>query len=351
MVINVKKFMKNIIQVFLVIGMLLAISACGAKESSEPIVTKEFEAMTEIKEGQPNVYLIVKALGNNYWDEVTASVQAAAQEAGCNLYSSGSRVEAEIESQIELLEQVKSNGADAVIIAPDDSTKLSGPISEVYAMGIPVVLIDTTITAEDYDICYMTDNLLAGKQAAEEMLQLLYVAGNSETEELQVAIQVGSGSSQTINERLAGFSQYWASNAPEKWTIIGEIKINEGDVDYAEQLAEEFFTTYPKIKGVFGCNNGSTKGFARAMTKGNRNDICIVGFDYSDEVATLIQNPDFNASTMLQRQGAMGQLSIQAVKDLLAGNKMEQKFVDTGVLVVNKESINSEEVQEIIAPK
>lgn len=322
---------------------------CGkTNEIAEPPV-KEFEALTEIKDDQPTIYLINKAIGNNYWDVMTSCMQSAATKQGCNLYYSGSQTEADWEVQVTLLEQAYAAGADAVIIAPDDSTKLSEPITELYSKGIPVILIDTTITTDSYDACFMTDNLYAGEQAAMEMLTQLYAMGCKEDEELSVGIQVGSGSSQTINERLAGFSKYWSDYAPSGWVIIDDVKVNNGDVALAEANANDFLENYPDLKGLFGCNNGSTVGFARAIYQNERTDICLIGFDYSEDMAKLIDDSNYHAATILQRQYAMAEMSIGAALDSINGIPIVQKFTDTGIVTVSKDTINTQEIQDIIS--
>lgn len=329
--------------------MLFCLCGCEKKKAQKEAYVKEFEALTEIKEGQPNVYLITKALNNNYWTSITENVADAGNQQGVNIYYSGSEVEAEWETQVALLEQALERGADAIIIAPDDSSKLAEPIYKAYETGIPVVLIDTTITAECYDICFMTDNLLAGQQAAQEMIAQLQNLGYDENTTLDVAIQIGSGSSQTISERLAGFSQYWADNAYDNWNIVQDVKVNNGDMQLAYENTIDLMKTYPNLKGVFGCNNGSTVGLARGIYENNRTDIVVVGFDFSDEMATLICDPEYPAATMLQRQYQMAEKSVEAVRMLLQGEKIEQKFMDTGVVIVNQDNIYSDEIQEIIS--
>lgn len=348
--ISMKKQIKQIKSILLcvLILSLLMVSGCDSKDTKRKAYVKKFEALTEIKDGQKNIYLITKVLDNNYWDIIESCVAKEAKKQGCNLYYSGSEFEAEWETQVTLLDQAMKAGADAIIIAPDDSARLAGPINEAYDKGIPVILIDTTITTENYNVCYMTDNLLAGQQAAQEMLAQLEKRGIEETENISVAIQVGSGSSQTIAERIAGFSQYWSENAPDAWEIADEVKINNGDVDYAVECANAFFKDYKNLKGVFGCNNGSTVGFAKAIAENQRTDITLVGFDYSDEVAALIEDEQYSAATMLQRQDDMARLSVSAALGLLRGGVIEEKFHDTGVVVVNQESVNTDEIQSVI---
>ncbi len=345
------KRIKRVLVLLFVLVMSCLSGSCAKADNEEPkkAAIKDFEALNEVKDGRVNVYLIVKALGNNYWDTMTDYVKKSADTLDCNVYFSGSENENEWEDQVTLLDMAVEAGADVIIIAPDHSSNLAEPISRIHKMGIPVVLLDTTITVDDYDVCCMTDNLYAGQQAAMEMISELSEMGYTESDSLKVGIGVGSATSQTISERLAGFSQYWTGHAPDTWTIITDIKVNGGDADRAEECAYELMNEYPDMRGVFGCNNGSTVGFAKAISKNNRTDIAIVGFDYSDDIAGLISQPEYYAATMLQRQYDMAYYSVKAAINLVEGNPVGDKFVDTGVLVVNKKTIYTEDVKAILS--
>lgn len=344
---EVMKYIQKILLVFCV----LAICLCGCtkkQQENNQAYIKEFEALTEIKDNQKNIYLINKVLDNHYWNVIRDCMAKEAKEQGCNLYYSSSEFEAEWESQVELLNQAVEQGADVIIIAPDNSSMLSEPIRKVREKGIPVILIDTTITSDAYDICYMTDNLMAGKLAAQEMLDKLHKQGYKDDEVVEVAIQVGSTSSQTISERLAGFSLYWSNYAPESWSILDDICVNNSDIEYGEQYTEDMLKKYPNLHAMFGCNNGSTVALANTIKKNERKDMVLVGFDYSEEMAGMIADPDYTASTILQRQDKMAKGSIETALKLLKNETVSAKFVDTGVAIVNPDTINEEDIKEVL---
>lgn len=79
----------------------------------------------------------------------------------------------------------------------------------------------------------MTDNIDAGEMAAKEMLEMLYDAGNSPTDPLEVGIQLSSDTSQAMVNRVSGFLNFWAGNAPEQWEIVQDIRVNGGDTKKA----------------------------------------------------------------------------------------------------------------------
>lgn len=342
--------MKRIASMFVCMVLCLTLFGCrksaDAEEEAKP--APDFMPLTEIVEGRKNIYLIVKIVeGSSYWDIIINGAKDAGDNLDCNVYYSGSYVENDAASHERLLDEAAAAGADAVLFAPNDSVGLSEKIEEVYGKGISVVLIDTIANTDSYDVCYMTDNLMAGQKAAEEMIALLRKDGASDAESLQVGIQVGATSSMTIIERLAGFLQYWSKYAPEAWEVIPDIKCNEGSVDKAVECAEELLA-YPGIKGVFGTNNGSTVGFARAVKDKERKDVAVVGFDYSEDIAELIGNDEYTVSTILQKQYEMGYTGVSTALAVIGGEKMPVKFQDTGVVVVNKDTIDRADVREAL---
>ena len=329
--------------------LLMIATGCNQEQSRTMLkVTQDFVPITDIVEGRPNIYVIVKSMTSSYWEVVLEGTKQAGIDHECNIYAAGSTLETEWELQEAYIELAIKSGADAIILGPDNSEMLAPAVEMVHDKGIPIIIVDTIVNSDDYDVCYLTDNLLAGENAAKEMLRILKEQGHSETEEVNVGIELRAKASQTINERLAGFSQYWTKYAPDTWNIIDELKCNDGDEVLATKLSEEFLEQYPDIDGVFGTDNASTMGFSSALLKFNRQDIVMVGFDYSPEVAQIIEDGNFNVSLMLQSQYDMGYKGVESALLLIDGKTVELKFVDTGSVVLNKDSLNSEEILEIL---
>lgn len=330
---------------------VLSLTGCsGSGSDSEKAAESsfEFEALSEIKEGRPDIYLILKLIDSSYWQVIIDGARDAAADLDCNLYMSGTSNETDWEGQLVILEQCMERGADAIILSPDDSVKLSPKIEEIYEQGLPMVFIDTAANTEQFDVCYMTDNLLAGQMAAREMLSELELMGISQNEEAYVGIVVGQATSLTINERLAGFYQYWTKNSPDKWHIISDIMNCNGDISTASGMITKSLEEYPALHGLYGTNNGPSKEIARFVSDNGRTDIAVVGFDYSDEIKSIINSEDYHASTMLQRQYDMSFKGVQTAMKLLEGGKINTKFVDTGVVTVNRRTLGNPEVVSVI---
>lgn len=338
-----------LISVFII--MSAALEGCGnnGKASVDPAPPiSPFEPITEIKEGRKNIYLIIKVIDSSYWQVIIDGVRDAGLENDCNIYCGGTTIETDWPGQRELINEALDRRADAILLSPDDSVELAPDIEKIHDCGIPVVLIDTAANTESYAKCYMTDNLLAGQKAAEEMIKQLKMSGHLSDNEVKVGIMVGSANSQTINERLAGFYQYWTDNAPRKWTIIPDIKNCNGKIDLGRELTEDFLKENPDVSGLFTTNNGPTRAVCSVVRDKERKDLVLVGFDYSDEIKELIASPEYHVSTMLQRQYDMGNRAVETVMQIFGGNTPAVRFEDTGVVTVNRMKLSDPEVTEVL---
>ena len=254
--------------------LLMIATSCSPEQSKEKVeITQDFVPITNIVEDRPNIYVIVKSMTSSYWEVVLKGTKQAGIDLECNIYAAGSILETECELQEAYIELAVENGADAIILGPDNSEMLVPAVEMVHDKGIPIIIVDTIVNSDNYDVCYMTDNLLAGENAAKEMIRMLKEQGHSETEVVNVAIELGAKASQTINERLAGFNHYWTKHAPDTCNIIDEIKCNDGDEELAVKLSEEFLEQYPNVNAVFGTDNASTMGFCSALLKLNKQDV------------------------------------------------------------------------------
>lgn len=339
--------MKKVLALVLSAVMTLGLAACS---NSTPANNGQ-NASGDKKSDKQTVYFLTKILGNQYWSVVEQGAKDAAAELGINLVVTGLASEAEVEKQVQQLQDAVSAKASAIVIGPVDSTAMVNPVTDAFKSNIPVVVVDTMINSDNYSAALMTNNVEAGKTAAKEMIERLKKSGVKEADKAQIAIQIGSSGSQTIIDRLKGFNEYWNANAPKTWEVLNkDVKVNDGDITKAVGFTQDFLTTYPNLKGVFGPNNGSTVGFVTGLKEAKRTDIVMVGFDFSKEIETMIREGKFEVASVVQKQYMMGYDGVKTAIDLANGKKPAQKLVDTGTMVVDKANVDKDEVKAIINP-
>ena len=168
------------------------------------------------------------------------------------------------------------------------------------------------------------------------MLTMLHDAGNSPQEPLAVGILLSSDASQAMVNRVSGFLDTGQNTHQQmgdykrycfKWRGCGK----------AESDAAKLLKKNENIKGIYGCNNTSTVGIAKTLTKQKRTDIVMVGFDMAEETKQFIKDPDYRGVSLMQKQDQMGYLGIGTLNSLINGKKSEQKYFDTGVIMIDSD--------------
>jgi len=294
--------------------------------------------------GRPTIYVIVKSMGAAYWGILQAGAIDAGRDLDANVIITGIPDEARIEDQITLLQNAVSAKADGILIAVANSEAQVNDVERAFDSGVPIILVDTMANTDKYTASFVTNNIAAGRSAAEELIRLLKDKGTPEDVVGTVAVQIGSSGSQTIIDRLEGFKDYWNSNAPANWVVDWDnMQVNDGDISKAIGIAQNFLTSYTDLIAFFTPNNGSTVGGVTGIVEANRTDITMVGFDFSKEMEDIINSGEFNVSTMLQNQYFMGYDGVKAALDIINGGSVA-KDNDTGLTVVNSSNVKDPEV-------
>lgn len=310
-------------------------SGAAPETSTEPSAIVDYTCLSN-PESEKKIYVILKNYHGDYWKKVITGISDAAREVDAAIYLGGIDNETDIDGQISLMEQAIGQNADGILLAPANSASLVDSCHTAKEQQIPLVLIDSSINSDDYDRCYMTDNIDAGEMAAQEMLTLLHEAGNSAAESLEVGVMLSSDTSQAMVNRVSGFLDYWSNYAPQQWDIAEDIYRNGGDLSKAQSNAAQLLEKHEHLKGIFGCNNTSTTGIVNVLTKQQRTDVIMVGFDLADETRQFIQNPDFYGASLMQKQDEMGYQGILSLNALINGEESGQKYFDTGVVLIDE---------------
>lgn len=338
---NARKNYKKSYFLMIVACTILFLTAIGCEKK----VDTSLKAQSSIVEytcisdsdSDKSFYVILKNYHGAYWETVIEGVSKAANEIDASVYLGGIDNETDIEDQIKLIDEAIESGASGILLAPANSDELVESCKKARENGIYVALIDSSINQCEFDACYMTDNVNAGQMAAKEMLYLLKEAGNLPSEELEVGIMLSSDTSQAMINRVSGFLEYWSGHSPAKWEIAQDI------LEKAQSDAKKLIDQHENLKGIFGCNNTSTIGIAGELLEENREDIVLVGFDMADITVQIIQNPDYFAETLMQRQDQMGYLGLTALHDFVSGSRYEQKYFDTGVVLIDADYLSGRE--------
>ena len=279
-----------------------------------------------------SVILITMDSTDQHWVSVDGGAQKAAEELGVT-YQWMAPDKKDDEQQIERVNNAIAAGADAIMIAANGPDAVTAALKEAQAEGIKIVYVDSpaNLVAE---ATFSTDNEAAGKTAGEEMLKALEAEGITEG---KIGIVNVNASTDSALKREAGFRAAFEGTDFE----LLETQYGEGDAAKSQDIADNYITE--GVVGIFGTNEGSTVGVGNAI-KGNGGGIIGVGFDKSDAILSLIKDGSI-VCAMAQNPDVMGYEGLKAAVAAVKGEEIPEKNVDTGVSVLNAESLAEAETE------
>lgn len=313
-------------------SVLFVLTGCGQGEATEKDANGDSETI--------NIALITKMVDSPYWQTVKEAAEAKAAEiGGIEITHLGPPTEADIDRQVQIVENAITSNYDGIILAAGDKDALVEPVRKAKDAGIPVVLIDSGISEDVYDAFLATDNVEAGAECARLMAELIGGSG-------EVAIVNFAAGTQTAVDRETGFTEEIKNNYPDI-QIVG-VQYSDSDPTKAANQATDFISANPNLKGIWGANDQSAIGIAQAVTEqGKTDEIAVVGFDNSDDIISGL-NSGVIQGTAVQMPSVMGSDGVQLVVDLLNGTSPSEKEIDTGVTMVNLDNLEDEEIQAVL---
>ncbi|MDG6832419.1 ABC transporter substrate-binding protein [Glaesserella parasuis] len=286
------------------------------------------------------IAVIVKSANSTFWQNVRKGAETAGADLGgkYKVTFQGPESETAIDAQVNMVDNAVNRGVAGIVLAASDPVALVPAVRKAYESGIPVVLIDSGLNSDGkyYQSFLATDNRAAGKLAAEKLLAK--VKGG------KVAVMSFTQGAASAIERTGGFIDEVKAKADYK--IVGPYYSNSEMVTALNQT-EDVLGSNPDIAAIFGANEPTAVGMARAVKqKGFAGKIVAVGFDGNSDLQNFVRDGTLDG-IVVQSSYQMGYKGVDTIGKLIKGEKVE-KVIDTGVVYVTKENINSEEAKAVL---
>ena len=293
------------------------------------------------------IAVIPKGTTHEFWKSIHAgSIKAAneltAQGTDVEVIWKGPLREDDREQQIQVVEGFAAQGVNGIVLAPLDDRALVRPVSDAARAGVPTVIIDSGLQSNDYVSFVATDNRKGGSLAADRMGQLLNGKGKV------LVLRYAEGSAST-SEREAGFIDQIKAKFPEI-ELVSTDQYAGATRDTAKRASENLLNRFGDVvQGIFTPNESSTAGMLLALQDiGKAGKISFVGFDSSQTFIDAI-NANQLHGIVVQNPFNMGYLGVRTMVDNLMGKQVEKK-IDTGVMLVTKENLESPDVKTLLHP-
>jgi ribose transport system substrate-binding protein len=236
--------------------------------------------------GKPKIVLVMKSLANEFFKTMGEGATAH-QKAHSDVYDLkvvGIRNEEDVAQQVDLVEMIIAQGADAIVIAPADSEALIPICKKAIAAGIVVVNIDNKLDrarleADVIQIPFVGPDNRKGAKLAGDYLATKLKAGD------EVAIIEGIPNAFNGIQRKAGFEDA-IKDANLK---LVSSQSGNWETDKAAQCVAAIATEYPNLKAVLCANDSMALGAVDALKAAGKSNVYVVGFDNIQAVQKLIK--------------------------------------------------------------
>lgn len=289
---------------------------------------------------KPVIAVIPKGVANFFWQSVKSGAEAAAKENGVEIYWKGSPNETDIAAQINIVEDAITSRMAGIMLAPAHRDSLVPIVEKAKREGIPVTIFDSGIGTESYVSYVATDNVNGGVMAAERLAEKLGGKG-------KIAVMGLKAGSVSTDERERGFQD----TIKAKYPGVEVVAFQYSDANRATAIdrATDILTAHPEIIGFFSSNEPGTVGATQAIKqKGATGKVILVGFDSSPNLIEDLKSGAID-SLVIQNPYRMGYDGVKTLVDKFHGKEPPRR-IDTGVLLVTKENLNSPEAQKLLSP-
>jgi ribose transport system substrate-binding protein len=293
------------------------------------------------------IAVIPKGTTHEFWKSIHAgSIKAAseltAQGTDVEVIWKGPLREDDREQQIQVVEGFAAQGVSGIVLAPLDDRALVRPVADAATAGVPTVIIDSGLQLDQIVSFVATDNRKGGSLAADRMGQLLNGKGKV------LVLRYAEGSASTT-EREAGFIDGIKSKFPGI-ELISTDQYAGATRDTAKRASENLLNRFgDDVQGIFTPNESSTAGMLLALQDIDKaGKISFVGFDSSQTFIDALNNNQLHG-IIVQNPFNMGYLGVRTMVDSLLGKPVEKK-IDTGVMLVTKENMESPDVKALLHP-
>lgn len=238
--------------------------------------------------------------------------------------------------QLTQVETFLTEGVDAIIICPVDTSAVKPMVEEANDANVPVVVVNRIPTKDVLDKIYAyvgSESIQAGTMQMEKVAEMLGGKGN-------VAIMTGELGSESQVKRTEGNKQVIKKHPGMK-------VVREGTANYQRaegiKLMENWIQSGDKIDAVVANNDEMAIGAIMALeAAGKLNDVVVAGIDGTPDALEYVKAGKLKV-TVFQDPVGQGRGAVETAVKAAKGEKLDNKFVWIPFELITKENVEKYE--------
>ncbi|MGW1293754.1 ABC transporter substrate-binding protein [Streptomyces sp. NPDC002533] len=232
--------------------------------------------------------------------------------------------QSQLSKQISDIQDMLSQGAQFLIVAPLNSDGLEPALKAAAAKKVPVLTIDRKVNStacKDYVAFLGSDFVEQGKRAADAMIKVTGGKG-------KVAILLGASGNNVTTDRTKGFVDQVKAQAPGLEIVAQQT--GEFARDKGQQVMEQLIQSKPDITAVYAENDEMGLGALTAIKAAGKKpgkDVKIVSVDGTRNAVQALVNGEYNA--VIESNPRFGPLAFATAQKFYAGEEIPENVIIT----------------------
>ncbi len=288
---------------------------------------------------RPSVWLIAKSTQTEFWKASFAGANAAKAEYNLDLTIRGPETEEDFMAQNHYIEEAVQQGADAIVFSAISYAGNAKAVDYAASKGVKVVVIDSDVDAQAVSVRVGTDNIEAGRMAAQAVLDL-------EAPKLRIGIINYSVVSRNGEERETGLREVLEKDPRVEQIVTVNVLTSP---EAARAQTEILLQKHPDLNVLLALNEPLAVGAAQAVDARNlENQVHLIGFDAHVQCVDYLQTGEVSA-LVVQNPYAMGYLGVEAAYKVLQGKTYSpDALINTSTTIVTKNNMFTTESQKVL---
>ncbi|MFF1926212.1 ABC transporter substrate-binding protein [Streptomyces sp. NPDC058221] len=251
----------------------------------------------------------------------TKSIKDEAKKVGVKKLLT-TNAQSQLSKQISDIQDMLSQGAQFLIVAPLNSDGLEPALKAAAAKKVPVLTIDRKLNStacKDYVSFLGSDFVEQGKRAADAMIKTTGGKG-------KVAILLGTSGNNTTTDRTKGFVDELKAKAPGLKIVAQQT--GEFARDKGQQVMEQLIQSKPDITAVYAENDEMGLGALTALKAAGKKpgkDVKIVSVDGTRNAVQALVNGEYNA--VIESNPRFGPLAFATAQKFYGGVEIPENVI------------------------
>ncbi len=257
--------MKRILILILVSALIL--SGCSASGNTDDDET---------------VYaLVTKAEGNTYNELMAQGFQEVIEQAGetCLIFNPE---EATAEEQIQILQDLVSQGVDSITVAANDADALTDVLQSAAKQGIAVSSVDSDVNVESRQIFV---NQATADAIAEALVEAVYEICDGEG---QWAILSATSQASNQSDWIRAMRSVLEEEKYQNLRLV-DIVYGNDEIDTSKEMAQKLLEDYPDLKVICAPTSIGLEATAMVLTENPESEVKATGLGLPSDMAEYIE--------------------------------------------------------------